>query len=137
MLSETKPGQAALFTLMVCVLVGPLFGLVLTVAGLSFLPFARGFDVLDFIFQHTVIIASYFYSGIQALVFGVVMALFGKLRGVQPLWFVLVVATVLFVCSVQILGVKNSSVISVLGAASVISAWSCWLIFRRFWRVKA
>jgi hypothetical protein len=137
MISETRPWRAALYTLMVSILIGPFIGLLLTVASLSFLPFARGFDVLDLIFTRTAITAAYVYCGIPAGVFGIVMAIYGKLRGVQPLWFVFLMVAILFVCIVLILGLKNSTVISVFGVACIASSLICWLIFRRFWRVMA
>jgi drug/metabolite transporter (DMT)-like permease len=137
MISETRPWRAALLTVVVCGLIGPFIGLVLTFVGVSFLPFARGFDLLDLIFTRTSIAAAYFYCGFPAVVFGVAMMTYGKLRGEQPLWFVLLVAALLLLCVVQILGVKNSTVISVFGVACIASSLICWLVFRRFWRVMA
>ncbi len=140
MISEKKPWRAALLTLMVCAVLGPLIGGAVFFTGLLFTSFTQGFDgALEF-FMRIAFKASYLFGGLPALLFGFAMAVHGWLRGKQPLWFVLLMVAILFGCFsyfLQLSITRNADILLVLGAALATSGGTCWLIFRRFWQVSA
>ncbi len=133
MVSVHRPWRAVLLTLIVCILIAPLVGGVVFFTGVLILPYTDGFNELGATFIRNLMPTSYFYGGMSAVCFSIAMSVYGWFRGVQPVWLVAFTTAVLFAVFTLLLSVKNLGVVSVLGLAHVVSAFTCWIVFRRFW----
>jgi hypothetical protein len=139
-ISKKKPWRAALLTLIVCAVLGPLIGGVVFFTGEFLAHYTEGsYRVLKF-FMKIAFQSTYFFGGLPAILFGVAMVVYGWLWGKQPLWFALLLVVILIACFSYFLHLsifRNASILLVLSAALTISGGMCWLISRRFWQAPA
>ena len=126
---------AALGTILVCLLMGPLVANIVTMIMLALFGMKFVVAIVDFF----VFFPNYYsYAGLSSFVFGAVMAAYGWFKGRPPILFALVVASSLFV--IKGYYAQNESFTTLtkpMFFVCMAAASACWFAFRKFWHKAA
>ena len=141
-----RPGIAAIVaTMLTCLIVGPLLGAVI-LGGLVtalpqifespylLLPGLGGTGLWSGFVWLTMLVFSYFAGGLQALLFGAALSVYGFMKGVPPWWFAAITAFVLFAITYALVWSELPETALTMLIVYLAPAMLCWLMCKGFWK---